>query len=158
MRKSVTVFALVCLVVIVTTLAPVATTPASAQGQTTTCDSTLITLLYVAEHDYGFKPAMDVAQFEKGQYKPFFDAMMAMGSADTMATKDASMAATQDASMMATKDASMAATQDTSMMGTKDNSMAVLKPGVVQGENAACTQLRAEVESYLFGQFAAKMK
>jgi hypothetical protein len=142
MRKSVTVFALVCLVVIATTLAPVATTPSSAQGQTTTCDSTLITLLYVAEHDYGFKPAMDVTPFEKGQYKPLFDAMMAMGSADTMATKDASMAATQDASMM----------------GTKDNSMAVLKPGVVQGENAACTQLRAEVESYLFGEFTAKMK
>jgi hypothetical protein len=142
MRKSVTALALVCLAVIVTTLAPVTATRSSAQGKTTICDSTLITLLYLAEHDYGFNPMVDVAQFEKGQYKPLFDEMMAMGSADMMATPDASMAATQDASMM----------------GTMDDSMAVLKPGAVQGENAACTQLRTEVESFLFGKLNAKIK
>ena len=55
----------------------------TAQAQddmmTHTCDSTLIALLYIAEHDYGFHAmSVDVSTFEKGQYAPLFDEMMAM--------------------------------------------------------------------------------
>jgi hypothetical protein len=133
--------ALVCLLLSTIALAP-QTIHTYAQGQTTTCDSTLITLLYVAEHDYGFKSSMDVGQFEKGQFKPLFDAMMAMGANDTM---------------MATPAAAMAATEGAMMAATQDAMMANLKPGVVQGENETCTKLRAEVESFLFTKFSDAM-
>ncbi len=43
------------------------------------------------------------------------------------------------------------------MMGTAE-AMMTLKPGVVAGENAACTSLRAEVETYLYGKLTSMMK
>jgi hypothetical protein len=89
------------------------------------CDSTTILLLYIAENDYGFQSMMDVSTFDKGQYAPLFDAMMAeepMGD-DTMATEEA-------------------------MMG--DASMTMLMPLTVPDEDPECTALRAEVEAYLY--------
>jgi len=110
---------------------------AAADGMTV-CDSTLLTLVYIAEHDYGFKPMADLATFEKGQFKSLFDSMMGD-------------------KMMATPDAMMAATPDAMMAGTPDAMMVVLKSGAVQGENPACTALRAEVEQYLFAKFESSM-
>jgi hypothetical protein len=34
-----------------------------------TCDSTLVTLLYLAEHDYSFHSMLDVSKLDKGQYR-----------------------------------------------------------------------------------------
>src|SRR5215468_10251429 len=52
--------------------------PAQAQGdKPVVCDSTLITLVYLAEHDYGYHSSMDMTKFETGQFKPLFDSMMA---------------------------------------------------------------------------------
>ncbi len=108
---------------------------AQAQGMVT-CDSTLITLLYLAEHDYHFKSSMDISSVDTGQFKPLFDAMMAGGA---MATEEP---------MMGTEEP---------MMGTAE-AMMTLKPGVVAGENATCTSLRAEVETYLYGKLTSMMK
>jgi hypothetical protein len=110
-------------------------TPVSAQDTMThVCDSTLITLLYVAEHDYDFHSmSMDLATFDKGQYTPLFDAMMSeMSEGDTMATEEAMM------DEMITEEAIMEDMGD----------MTMLAPGAVSGEDRACTALREELDTF----------
>jgi len=130
------------------TLLVVGSAPTRVQAQssaTVTCDSTLITLLYVAEHDYGFHSAMDLTKFEKGQLTPLFTAMMSAGA--MMGTQEAMMSGTPE--MMGTHDAMMA--------GTPEAKMTELKPGIVTGEKADCRNLRAEVEGYLLTKFTGAM-
>jgi hypothetical protein len=102
------------------------------------CDSTLILMLYIAEHDYGFESMMDLSTFEKGQFKALFEAMM--GEDDMMSDDD--MAGDED-DMMSDEDDMMA----DDMMA--DDMMVVLLPGHVEGEDMACTALREEVEAFL---------
>ncbi len=131
-------------------VAPLGFRAANAQGgKMVVCDSTLITLLYVAEANYGFKSMMDVATIDKGQFKPLFDAMMAKGGTMMEPTKDAMMQPTKDAMMEPTKDAMMQPTKDAMMMS--------LKAGVVQGEDGTCTKLRAEVEAFLYEAVSKSM-
>ena len=61
--------------------------------------------------------------------------------------------------MQSTQEAMMAGTQEAMMGGTMEAGMATteLKPGVVQGEDASCTKLRAEVEDYLFKTISSNM-
>jgi hypothetical protein len=110
------------------------------------CDSTLVTLLYLAEHDYGFHSMMDVSTIDKGQFQPWFDAMMS-GEMMAEATPDAMMSGDM---MEATPE--MMGTEDAMMQG-----MTTLQPGAVAGEPEACTQLRAEVESFLYAQLNSSM-
>jgi len=120
-------------------------TPAKAQDDmmTYTCDSTLILLLYIAEHDYGFHSMMDVSGFEKGQYAPWFDMMMAeMMEEDDMMTEDDMMAEMTEEAIM-----------DDSMM----EDMMMLMPAVIEGEDEACTALRAEIEAYLYATISEEM-
>jgi hypothetical protein len=124
------------------------------------CDSTLVTLLYLAEHDYGFKSAIDASKFEKAQFKPWFDSMMAMGGTMMEATQPAMMESTKDAM---NSGAMMETTQPAMMESTKDAMnggamMASLKPGVVQGENESCTKLRAEIEGFLHTKLGSMTK
>ena len=136
---------ILALAMLVTTLVAVlalsaTTRPVQAQGdKPVVCDSTLITLTYLAEHDYAYHSSMDLAKFEKGQFKPLFDAMMT------------SMQGTPEAMMAATPDAMMAGTQQAMMSGVE------LKPGVVQGEDASCAGLRADVEAFLYKTLSSKM-
>ena len=132
--------AVVCLVLTLIAVGS-ASTRVQAQAGNVVCDSTLITLLYAAEHDYGFHSATDLSKVEKGQFTPLFTSMMSAG---------AMMAGTPDAMMAA-------ATPEAMMAATPDAMMTALKPGVVQGENAACTSLRAEVEGFLFTKFTGAM-
>lgn len=136
----------VCLLL---TIIAVGSVPTRVQAQSgnVVCDSTLITLLYAAEHDYGFHSAMDLTKFEKGQFTPLFTSMMSAGA--MMGTADAMMAAATPGAMMATQNAMMS--------GTPDAMMTALKPGVVTGEDTACTSLRAEVEGYLLTKFTGAM-
>jgi hypothetical protein len=111
--------------------------PVVAQDSMThVCDSTLITLLYIAEHDYGFHSmSMDLATFDKGQYAPLFEAMMSeMSEGDMMATEEAMM------DEMMTEEAMM---ED---MGE----MTMLMPGAVGGEDPACTDLREELDVFFY--------
>jgi hypothetical protein len=107
---------------------------------THTCDSTLIVLLYVAEHDYGFHSTLDVASFDKGQYGPLFDAMMAMTDEDAMMEGDA---------MMATEEAMM---EEDGMM---EGATTTLAPGHIAGEDPACTELRTELDAFAYGLLTA---
>ena len=112
-----------------------------AQDGMITCDSTLITLLFIAENDYGFHSMMDVSTIDKGQFAPAFEAMMAMMDDEMM---DEEMA---DEEMM---DEEMA---EEEMM----DDMMMLAPGVVAGEAAECTALREEVEAYLYKAISDEM-
>ena len=115
--------------------------PASAQDMgMIVCDSTLITMLYVAEHDFGYSPMMDVSTFDKGQYAPLFDAMM-MEEGDMMEEM------TPEAMM---EEGDMA---EDEMMGD----MTMLAPGNIEGEPAECTELRASLDSFFYDHFSMMM-
>jgi len=120
-----------------------------------TCDSTLVTLLFIAENDYGFHSMYDVASLEKGEYQPLFDAMMAqmeqgdMGSGDNMGEGDMS------GDNMSSGDESMGGSD---MSGDNmGGDMMLLSPGVVPGEDQFCTDLRAELEAYFYDYFTQSM-
>ena len=116
--------------------------PAIAQDDMThTCDSTLILLLYLAEHYYGYHPMMDVSTFEKGQYAPLFDAMME--GEEMMATEEAMM---ESEEMMATEEAMM-----------MEGDMTMLTPATIEGEDPACTALRAELDTFFYTTLTSMM-
>jgi hypothetical protein len=109
---------------------------------THTCDSTLITLLLIAEYDYGFtSESMDLSTFE-GQYAPFFEAMMAMMEDDMMEDDMA------DDEMMEDEMA------DDEMM---DDEMMMLPVGNIEGEDEACTALREELNAFFYDTFSMMM-
>jgi hypothetical protein len=113
-----------------------------------TCDSTLVTLLFIAENDYGFHSMLDVSTLEKGEYAPLFDEMMAqmdqgdMGG-DNMGEGD-----------MSGGDESMGGDMSSDNMG---GDMMMLSPGVVPGEDQFCTDLRAELEAFFYDYFTNSM-
>ncbi len=121
--------------------APAPTVTRAQDMSKITCDSTLVTLLYVAEYDYGFHSMLDVASLDKGQYAPLFDAMMADMSSD-----GGMMEATPEGEMMD-------ATPDMGMM----DGMTTLTPGNVQGEDQFCTDLRAELDIFLYDALTHEM-
>jgi hypothetical protein len=188
------------LVIIALLIVPLGATQAQ-DSSLTTCDSTLLLLVLLAERDYGYTPTMDVSGFERGQFTPLFDEMRANMGGGSMATPDASTGgsdATADPSMATadgsaggsggdgvtepgpTPDTSLATSESSTssedatqgaMMATPDPSMATadpqlatpdasaeqivqLVPGNVEGEDANCAALRADVEAYLFGSLA----
>ena len=98
-----------------------------------TCDSTLVTLLFIAENDYGFHSMYDVSTLEKGEYQPLFDQMMAQMDQGNMNGGD-------------------------NMGGDNmSGNMMTLSPGVVPGEDQFCTDLRAELESFFYDYFTNAM-
>jgi hypothetical protein len=120
--------------------------PTSAQDSgMIVCDSTLITLLFVAEHDFGYVPMMDVSTFEKGQYAPLFDAMMAMMEEGDMAEGEM----TEEGEMM--EEGEMA---EGEMM---EEGMMMLSPGNIEGEPAECAELRASLEGFFYDHFSMEM-
>jgi hypothetical protein len=121
---------------------PATVTRAQDMNQVT-CDSTLVSLLYIAEYNYGFHSMLDVATLDKGQYSGLFDAMMA-----DMSSEGGMMEETPapDMGMMET------ATPDMSM-----ESMTTLTPGNVDGEDQFCTDLRAELDTFLYDALTHEM-
>ena len=120
--------------------------PAAAQDSSMaegmiTCDSTLVTLLYVAESDYGFHSMMDTSQFDKGQYGPLFEHMMAQMDSEMMEATPA------DDSMMEATPMDNMAMGDTMM----------LPSGAIDGEPQECSALRTEIETYLYDHFTMQM-
>lgn len=102
------------------------------------CDSTLITLLFIAEYDYGFHSMMDVATYDKGQYQPLFDIMMEMMMEDEMMEEE-------DMDMEGEEE--MMEGEDMMMEG-----MTMLVPGVVADEDPACTALREELDAFFYDE------
>jgi hypothetical protein len=109
-----------------------------------TCDSTLITLLLIAEHDYGFHPmSVDAATLDKGQFAPLFDAMMAEMAMMTPEPDMMTPEAMTEGDMMMTMEP---------MEG-----MMMLAPGNIEGEDPLCTTLRAELEAFFYAHYSMDM-
>jgi hypothetical protein len=115
-------------------------TAAQDEMMTHICDSTLITLLYIAEYDYGFESMMDLSTFDKGQYTPLFDAMM-------MEDEDDGMMEMTEEPMMEEE----MMTEEPMMEGM------MLPIGNIEGEDPACAELRAELDAFFYEGFNAMM-
>jgi hypothetical protein len=134
---------------LILTLALVAILALSAVGFTSaqdmmthTCDSTLITLLLIAEYEYGFhSEMMDLATFDKGQYAPFFEAMMMME--EEMMDDEGMMEATE--------------MPEGEMTEMPMDDMMMLPVGTIEGEDEACTALREELDAFLYSHFTSMM-
>lgn len=130
-------------VLLVVLLAGFAFAPAaSAQDDMVhVCDSSTILLLYIAEYEFGYTNAdMDLASFEKGQYAPLFDMMMAMMDSGEMMEEE----------MMEVDEATMAEVQaEVDGMVMSEN----LLPSGIEGEDEACTALRADLEKFVLSHY-----
>lgn len=150
MRK-IAVFAV--LVVLVSGLAFGAVGAQDAMTEKIVCDSDLILSLLSAEYNFGFAAvydqmmmaesgdamgmALDLAAFEKGQFAPLFDGMMAMP--DSMMSEEMMNGVVEAMGMdMAELD---------SMMMTPEG-MTTLVPPVIADEPAECTALRDELRHF----------
>lgn len=102
------------------------------------CDSSTILLLYIAEYEFGYTNAdMDLASFEKGQYAPLFDMMMDSGEM-------------MEEEMMEVDEATMAEVQaEVDGMVMSEN----LLPSGIEGEDEACTALRADLEKFVLSHY-----
>jgi hypothetical protein len=128
------------------------------------CDSTLVTLLLVAERDYGYLSSkMDLGEMtniDLGQYDSLFSSIMSAMMTDEMSEEemtsdDAMNARVEEMRMMGS--AEMLADY-AEMTGMANESMTVLEPGVVSGENELCTTLRADVEQFILAHILADME
>lgn len=132
-----------------------------------TCDSTLILLLLLAEHEYDYISGMDEAmmsempEFNLGQYTYIIEDTVAMMTAmmDEMSEED--MAAMEEMNtmvegMMAMDAVSILAGYDAAMGYEAMADMTALAPGNVAGEAAECTALRATLEQFLVAHLVAE--
>lgn len=107
------------------------------------CDWTLITLLYIAEHDYGYFPMTDVSNFDFGQYAPLFEAMMAEMEAEMEPTEES---------------AEMEPTEEPAMEPTEEPMGTFLEHGDIEGEPQACEDLRHELDAWFLDHFMMGME
>ncbi len=125
-----------------------------------TCNSTLVTLLMIAEHDYDYLSHMEMLpNIDFGQYSGLIhDSVARMQSmemdmtADEMATATAMQATVDEMMMMSTTD--MLSHYDMTMgmgdsMSSDSMEMMMVAPGDVAGEDPLCASTRADVEHFL---------
>ena len=141
--------------------------PAVARAQDSmpvTCDSTLVVLLLVAEHDYDYLSHMEMMpNVELGQYHGLITGIVAMMqsmemSDEQMMEMEAMQGRLDELMMMSSADM----LHEYDMMGMSDgdtmDEMAMLPPGDVPGEDELCTSLRADVEKFLTAHIIADME
>ena len=130
------------------------------------CDSTLVTLLLVAEHDYDYLSnmmdgEMGMPNVDLGQFSSLINSIIAMMQAMEMSEEDmAMMEAMQpmlDEMMMMSRE-EMLQQYDMDMGMEAMDDMTVLPPGNVAGENELCTTLRADVEKFLVAHILTEMQ
>lgn len=137
--KRITLIAIVFVAVFALAFALLARpTVAQDEMMLISCDSTLVTLLLIAEYDYGFESMMDTATFDKGQYAPFFDAMM------------------MEEEMM--EEEMMEATDEMMEEEPMMDDMMMLPIGNIEGEDPACAELRAELNAFFYESFTMMME
>lgn len=140
---------------------PGSTRVAHAQDKAITCDSTLVTLLLVAEHNYDYLTNMEknggkIPNVDFGDYKPLIENIMSMMMAmqnnmtqdqmDTAMKEDKMMA---DMMGMSNKDIIDQYLKDMKMDGGMMDAMSQLPTGALANEDPACTTLRTDVEHFL---------
>lgn len=132
-----------------------------AQDKPLVCDSTLVTLLLVAEHDYDYLSGMEkrgsvMPKVEFGEYKPLLDSiiMMMIEMQQNMTQEQIDAAAAEDkmiGEMMGKSNADLIKEYLTSMKmeGGAMDAMTALPTGALANEDPACTTLRSDVENFL---------
>jgi hypothetical protein len=145
------------------------TVPLSAQDEMKhVCDSTLVTLLLVAEHDYDYLSAkMDMGEevpaIEYGQYGPVIDSIVAMmltqaeSSEPTMTEEEMAAHDQMLTDMMVMDTAGMVASYMTGMNMTMEESMTTLTSGSVADEDPVCAEVRADVEKFILAHILTEM-
>jgi len=158
------------LVVAVGILPTARTTVSQAQDDAPlVCDSTLMLLLYIAEHDYDYLSGFMMNQAEAmrpidyGQYTPLIQETMAMMTAMmeeateeemmAMESMEAMVAPMMEMSLQELTDAYMAGM---AMDATDLSTFTQLPAGVVADEDPACTALRANVEQFILAHILAE--
>ncbi len=151
------------------TFAPVHALVAQAQdSMAVACDSTLVTLLLVAEHDYGYLTNMKamgessgemMTEIDYGQYTPLVnEILMRMASMEGDMSGDEMMEG-DDMMDMTPAQASISAFLTGIGMEAPDFAMYTdLPAGDVAGEDAVCTALRADVQQFLLDHIIADMQ
>lgn len=107
------------------------------------CDWTLITLLYISEHEFGHFPMTDVSNFDFGQYTPLFEAMMAEMEEMEPTEEAPEMEPTEEPEMEPTEEPESPYTQ--------------LPHGDIEGEPQACEDLRHELDAWFLDHFMMEM-
>jgi hypothetical protein len=140
------------------------------------CDSSLATLILVAEYHYDYLSHMMMDEsmmammpnLDYGQYQPLIDEIMTMmmemmeeGSMmeETMTPEEIAAHDEMLANLMAmeSKDAIVAYLTSMNMEMSADASMTVLTPGNVADEDPACAAARADVEKFLLAHIITSM-
>ena len=147
------------------------TTPRTAEAQDDAsmgiaCDSTLVLLLLLAEHNFDYISGMDetimseMPAFDYGQYTYILEDTVAMMTAmmdemsdEEMAEAEATHAMVEE--MMGMDAAGILAGYDAAMGNEAMGDMSVLAPGNVAGEPAECTSLRASLEQFIVAHLVA---
>ena len=132
-----------------------------AQDKPLVCDSTLVTLLLVAEHNYDYLTNMEKSgakapAIEFGDYKPLLENIMAMmmEQQKNMTQEQMDAAAAEDkmmGEMMAMSNADLIKEylKSMKMEGGAMDAMTALPTGALASEDPACTTLRSDVEHFL---------
>lgn len=165
--RSHAILAVICLLFAALVVAP---TLVLAQDDTPiVCDSTLVTLVLVAEHDYDYLSGMmdsetEMPSIDYGQYGPMIESIMAMmmQMMDNMTEEEMTMHEEHSAMVaemmgMSTQEMMDMAMAGMGMESVDMSTMTQLAPGNVEGEDPACAALRADVESFLVAHIATEM-
>lgn len=138
---------------------PGSTKVAYAQDKPLSCDSTLVTLLLVAEHNYDYLTNMEkngskIPNIDYGDYKPLIENIMSMMMAmqDNMTQEQMDAAAKEDkmmGDMMGMSNADVIKEYLKSMNMDSMDAMSQLPTGALASEDPACTALRSDVEHFL---------
>lgn len=163
-------FAIVMLVIVLSSVfAVLPIAQAQDMSEPVVCDSTLVTLLLVAEHDYDYLSHMmmddgHMPNVELGQYKGLIDGIIAMMTSmqGDMSEEEMAMMADHEAhvmEMMSMSDEELLNMYMDSMNMSSDDSamMHMLMPGAVTGEDPACATLREDVQHFLLVHVVASM-
>lgn len=132
------------------------------------CDSTLMLLIYVAEHDYDYLSGMrmnmpDAAPIDYGQFTPLIEntvammtAMMEEASEEDMMAMEAMNAMVEPMMMMSLQELTDAYLQGMDMDAMDLGMYTELPTGAVEGEDPGCTALREEVTHFLLAHIIAE--
>lgn len=132
------------------------------------CDSTLMLLIYIAEHEFDYLSGMrmnmpDAAPIDYGQFTPLIENTVAMMTAMMEEASEEDMMAMEEMNAMAEPMMMMSLQEITDAylasmdMDAMDLGMYTELPaGVVEGEDPGCTALREEVSQFLLAHIIAE--
>jgi hypothetical protein len=188
MSRSIRMTVVSVVFVVAVALAPLALVSAqdAGQGTLTNCDSTLMTLVLLAQQGFGYQSPLDINTFERGQFGSYFDEFAAMqagqagqqgqaggdaGQTGGQTGGDAGQTGGQaggdagqtggDAGQTggaASGDAGQTGGDAGQTGGQTGGSGVTLATGGVANEDPRCSELRTDVENFITAQLQGGMR